>query len=875
MTYKASTASRLVIVRITTVDGDDPASPAPSSLVVHHALVERLAAFATTATALCEQLSLPTKAESSCPLPAASQAPLTAGERRCCSSDRQMLPSGMAGMPQAAAASSVPSGFADASADAIGGGSGRRTTSLRAFLGILRVQRHRAAESPPPSAPRRRAATSAGALTASGAPRTWSPLRLPPSAPAPGPGQDAPPASGGVISPESSLYGSHCALPSLDRGGGHHSVGVQQHRQTHSLLIDEEAYAAGCGGAGGVGGVHAVSGLRSVSGMALPRRKVAAAPGLDADADSFVHRASGAAQFDTCSSAVQFEAFAGAGQQGLALAGEAASGAGAVLQWLRGVGAEAGTHLLVEVFEWCDAGSLLSLLVQMQPGPGGQHYNSRTSSRGLRSGGCATDCSVFGFSTCASSRDSPPPPSGDGSAGLAAGRPLRPLITCRSATATILLGDGGLPEWQPPTSPPQAALTALPAPPPAAAMKGMARRAARIAALRCALHIAQGLAALHESGYFHTDLSPAAILCCCAPGPAPTPAAGGSCPRVAAAAAVAAEPCQPGSATAAAPSANTDTAAAAAAAAAPTAVAARAQSQSLLDQLVASTALGRVVCKVSTSAIAPIAPPGAHCAVADGATAEARRSPPLPSRGSGQTPLELSPNTSQWGALAYVPPEVVVGGWPSATDGALAAAAAVAAAPAADAAAAAAAPSAAVVERRPASTPGASGGGGGVAGGGGTQPQPAAASSAPSAAAADTLAAAVAATTPTAAASPFAAAAAYILSPAPSLSTGAFAAGAAANSYTWGLLLWQLLTGRTPHYELHPAQVLVGKATGDLDSSLEWPDDVEEGLRAVGEACLLPDPRRRPPMRAAVEAVEGALRRATAQAQQILQQHKC
>ena len=53
-----------------------------------------------------------------------------------------------------------------------------------------------------------------------------------------------------------------------------------------------------------------------------------------------------------------------------------------------------------------------------------------------------------------------------------------------------------------------------------------------------------------------------------------------------------------------------------------------------------------------------------------------------------------------------------------------------------------------------------------------------------------------------------------------------------------------MCSGVPPHSQLHPAQILVGLAGGELQ--LEWPADAEPTLRKIGAACLQHDPAARP-----------------------------
>ncbi|GIL64695.1 hypothetical protein Vafri_18550 [Volvox africanus] len=65
-----------------------------------------------------------------------------------------------------------------------------------------------------------------------------------------------------------------------------------------------------------------------------------------------------------------------------------------------------------------------------------------------------------------------------------------------------------------------------------------------------------------------------------------------------------------------------------------------------------------------------------------------------------------------------------------------------------------------------------------------------------------------------------------------------------ADVYSFGAILWHMCTGRPPHQDLRPAQILVGLATGDLQ--LTWPDWADPGVVRIGKACMDRDPSKRP-----------------------------
>ncbi|KAG2428818.1 hypothetical protein HXX76_011518 [Chlamydomonas incerta] len=66
----------------------------------------------------------------------------------------------------------------------------------------------------------------------------------------------------------------------------------------------------------------------------------------------------------------------------------------------------------------------------------------------------------------------------------------------------------------------------------------------------------------------------------------------------------------------------------------------------------------------------------------------------------------------------------------------------------------------------------------------------------------------------------------------------------AADIYSFGVILWQLITGERPFADVHPGRMWVGVCTGALQ--LEWPADAHPMVRKLGDACMSFDKRQRP-----------------------------
>ncbi|GIM02541.1 hypothetical protein Vretimale_7360 [Volvox reticuliferus] len=62
--------------------------------------------------------------------------------------------------------------------------------------------------------------------------------------------------------------------------------------------------------------------------------------------------------------------------------------------------------------------------------------------------------------------------------------------------------------------------------------------------------------------------------------------------------------------------------------------------------------------------------------------------------------------------------------------------------------------------------------------------------------------------------------------------------------YSFGVMLWQLVTGEKPFSDVHPGRVFVGVCSRTLQ--LEWPPEAHPMVRKLGVACLSFDKRQRP-----------------------------
>ena len=76
--------------------------------------------------------------------------------------------------------------------------------------------------------------------------------------------------------------------------------------------------------------------------------------------------------------------------------------------------------------------------------------------------------------------------------------------------------------------------------------------------------------------------------------------------------------------------------------------------------------------------------------------------------------------------------------------------------------------------------------------------------------------------------------------------------------FAFGVLLYEMAVGCKAFAEYQPAQILVGRITGDLE--LHWPAEAPAEVRALAERCMQLDPDVRPSFREVVEELRRQVR---------------